>query len=95
MIRKIGSFLGSALRKVGDFGGAVSKIANNPITRTVATGIGALGRLAAPEVSMVNPALGGIVNSVSRGLQSGSILNKVSNIASRVGNASNNLAGMT
>jgi hypothetical protein len=42
----------------------------------------------APEISAVNPAIGSAVNSVSKGLQSGSILNKVSNIASMANKAS-------
>jgi hypothetical protein len=88
MLRKIGSFLGSALKKVGDVGTVVAKVANSPIARTIATAVGTVGRVLAPEISAVNPAIGSAVNSVSKGLQSGSILNKVSNIASMANKAS-------
>lgn len=94
-LRKIGSFAGSALKKVGSFSGAVSKIANSGAVRTIATAIGAAGKTLTPLVAAAAPELAGatgVANKIFGSLQNGSALNKVSNIADRVGRVSNALA---
>jgi hypothetical protein len=88
-LKKLGSFVTGALKKVGDVSQTVSKIANSPVARTISTGVGTLARAAVPLLA-ANPEtapIAGIADKVAKGLQSGSYLNRISTAASSMSGA--------
>lgn len=68
-------------RTISNVGSAVKTIANSPVVRTIATGVGTAGRALTPVIGAVAPEAVPIVGAVSKGLQSGSILNTVAKSA--------------
>jgi Na+/H+ antiporter NhaC len=89
-LARIGKVANKVGRTIGDVGNAVKTIANNAAVRTISTALGTAGRIAMPLVSAAAPELAPVVGAVAKGLQTGSILNKISNsagIAANVGQA--------
>jgi hypothetical protein len=67
----------------------VRTVANSGAVRTISTALGAAGRAAMPLVMAAAPELAPAVGAVSRGLQTGSILNTVSKAAGTAANIGN------
>ena len=91
-LANLGKITRSVGRTLGTIGTGVKTIANSGVTRTIANVVGTAGRTLLPLAVSAVPELAGVsgvANKVFKGLQNGSVLNRVANVggvASAVGN---------